>query len=198
MDDAIVIKDALRYLGAKKEDDGATELLQRVLAAYRSVFQPRAVYALVHIAERTPVIKLENCEITLAGESIRRHLDGAEFALLNAFTLGVGVDKKIKELSLARPSESVAFNAIASAYAERIADEMLMEERAKTEAEGYKTNFRFCPGYGDLSILTNRDIARTLSAEKKIGLTVTEDGLLLPRKSIVGVVGVFKKENQTI
>ena len=59
--------------------------------------------------------------------------------------------------------------------------------REEKEKEGFRTNFRFCPGYGDLPLKTNADILAVLDAAKKIGLTVTESGLLLPVKSIVGV-----------
>ena len=192
MDESRLIQDALRLLGGGAETRDATELLTRVYAAYKDVFTPRAVYALFPITKHTPAVTLEGCDIRLEGEHIRRHLEDASAALLNAFTLGVGVDKKVKELSLSRPSESVALNAIASIYAERIADEMLGAERDKLEKEGAKTNFRYCPGYGDLPLSTNIDVARVLNAQKKIGLTVTTEGLLLPRKSIVGIVGVKK------
>jgi len=193
MDVSLVIKDALRYLGAKKRDIEAEALLRRVYEGNKDTFSPRAVYGLYEIDTYTPVVKLRGYAFSLEGESIRRHLQGASHALLAAFTLGIAVDKRVRELSLARPSESVALNAIASSYAERIADEMLLEERKKIERDGYKTNFRFCPGYGDLPLKTNEEIAQALNAQKKIGLTVTEDGLLLPRKSIVGIVGVTKE-----
>ena len=112
---------------------------------------------------------------------------GETEGLFSAFTLGVLFDKKVRELSLSRPSEAVALNALGSAYAERKADELLKEVRERKEAEGFSVNFRFCPGYGDLPLLVNAEIAAALFADKKIGLTVTESGLLLPAKSIVGV-----------
>ena len=194
MDLALVFKDALRTLGAKERDPESEALLRRVYADNADVFCPRATYGLYKIASFLPEIQLDGYAFPLVGESIRRHLDGASFALLSAFTLGIAVDKRIRELSLARPSESVALNAIASSYAERAADEMLAEERRKLEADGYETNFRFCPGYGDLPLRTNEEIALALNAQKKIGLTVTAGGALLPRKSIVGIVGVTKSE----
>jgi len=193
MNVSLVVKDALRYLGARSSDPDAEALLRRVLTENEDTISPRAVYGLYAVAQRAPEIRLDGYAFPLVGESIRRHLDGADHALLAAFTLGIAVDKRIKELSLTRPSESVALNALASACAERIADEMLRVERNKLEANGYKTNFRFCPGYGDLPMRTNGEIALALNAQKKIGLTVTEDGLLLPRKSIVGIVGVTKE-----
>ncbi|MBP5404618.1 MAG: hypothetical protein J6Y74_01560 [Clostridia bacterium] len=196
MDETRLLKDALRLLGAKKEDEEALSLLERVYRTYASVFRPRAVYSLLKIKEHSPEVRLEGYAFPLVGESIRRHLEKAEYALLSAFTLGIAVDQKIKELSLSRPSDAVALNAIASVYAERIADEMLAEERGKLEEKGYKTTFRFCPGYGDLPLGTNGEIALALGAQKKIGLTVTEKGLLLPGKSMIGICGAEPKDNE--
>ena len=185
--DDLVIKDALRYLGAKAEDEQAEALLRKVLDDYRSVFSPRHVTAFFPVESTSPVVTFSGTEIVLEGESIRRHFSGATEGLFSAFTLGIAFDKKVRELSLVHPTESVALNAIGSAYAERKADELLKEVRSKKEAEGFKTTFRFCPGYGDLPLKTNAMIAAALNAGKRIGLTVTEDGLLLPVKSIVGV-----------
>ena len=185
--DDLVIKDALRYLGAKEGDQEAEALLKKVLNDYRSAFCPRQVTAFFPVELYSPAVTFTGSEIALEGESIRRHFEGATEGLFSAFTLGIAFDKKVRELSLVRPTESVALNALGSAYAERKADELLKEIRLKKEAEGFKTNFRFCPGYGDLPLGANAMIAAALGAGKRIGLTVTEGGLLLPVKSIVGV-----------
>lgn len=185
--DDLVIKDALRYLGAKEGDQEAEALLKKVLNDYRSAFCPRQVTAFFPVESHSPAVTFAGSEIALEGESIRRHFNGATEGLFSAFTLGIAFDKKVRELSLVRPTESVALNAIGSAYAERKADELLKEVRLKKEAEGFKTNFRFCPGYGDLPLGANAMIAAALGAGKRIGLTVTEGGMLLPVKSIVGV-----------
>lgn len=185
--DDLVIKDALRYLGAKAEDKEAEALLRKVLDDYRSVFSPRHVTAFFPVESVDPVVTFVGTDVTLEGESIRRHFTGATEGLFSAFTLGIAFDKKVRELSLSHPSESVALNAIGSAYAERKADELLKEVRLQKEQQGFKTTFRFCPGYGDLPLKTNVAIASALAAGKRIGLTVTDDGLLLPVKSIVGV-----------
>ena len=185
--DDLVIKDALRYLGAKTEDQEAERLLRKVLDDYRSVFSPRHVTAFFPVESIDHVVTFVGTDVQLEGESIRRHFSGATEGLFSAFTLGIAFDKKVRELSLSHPSESVALNAIGSAYAERKADELLKEVRLQKEREGFKTTFRFCPGYGDLPLKTNIAIASALAAGKRIGLTVTEDGLLLPVKSIVGV-----------
>lgn len=188
-----MIHDALRYLGAKEEDESAILMLRSVLKENRALFVPRMVTASFRVSDHSPAITFEGSEIRLEGESIRRHFEGATEGLFSAFTLGVALDKKVRELSLTRPSESVALNALGSAYAERKADALLKEIRLLKEKDGFTTNFRFCPGYGDLPLRTNAAIVAALSATKKIGLTVTEEGLLLPLKSIVGVTACLPK-----
>ena len=183
----LVIKDALTYLGAKKQDPEAEALLRKVRNDYRDVFLPRQVTAFFPVDDRSPAVTFAGTEIRLEGESIRRHFGEATEGLFSAFTLGIAFDKKVRELSLTRPTESVALNALGSAYAERKADELLKEIRDRKEKQGFKTTFRFCPGYGDLPLSANAMIVSALSATKKIGLIVTESGLLQPMKSIVGV-----------
>ena len=182
-----VVNDAIRYLGGKKEDEEARSMLNAILQANRDVLLPRQVTAIFTLKETDPVLTFDGCEITLAGESIKKHFSGATEGLFSAFTLGVAFDRRVRELSLTRPSEAVALNALGSAYAERKADALLLEVRKEKEAEGFRTNFRFCPGYGDLDIHANAAIVAALGATKKIGLTVTEAGTLIPVKSIVGV-----------
>jgi len=177
----------MRYLGAKKEDADAETLLKKVLDAYRDAFAPRQVTAFFPLEDFFPDLIFSGTEIRLEGESIRHHFAGATEGLFSAFTLGMTFDKKVRELSLTRPTESVALNAIGSAYAERKADELLKAVRDEKQAQGFKTNFRFCPGYGDLPLEANGMIVSALAATKKIGLVVTESGLLQPMKSIVGV-----------
>lgn len=188
-----VVHDALRYLGAKEQDPTAEEQLKRLFEEYSSVFCPRQITAVFNVKTLSPAVTFDNCEAVLEGESIRRFFKDASQAIFSAFTLGIAFDKKVRELSLSHPAESVALNALGSAYAERKADELLMEERNKKHAEGFKTTFRFCPGYGDLPMKTNVMIAAALGASKKIGLTVEESGLLLPMKSIVGVTACVKE-----
>ncbi len=194
MDEEKLLAAAYRLLGAKQADEGAYRLLAKVLKENETLFTPRFVCALFAVGTVSPAVTLSGADVSFPGESIKKHLAGASHALLNAFTLGAQTDKRIKELSFSRPSESVALNAIASVYAEMKADELLGREREKIEAEGFETSFRFCPGYGDLPLSANADIGRALSVEKKIGLSVTEGGLLLPRKSIIGVTGVYPKK----
>jgi cobalamin-dependent methionine synthase I len=49
---------------------------------------------------------------------------------------------------------------------------------------------RYSPGYGDLGIENNKGILDVLSAQRNIGLTITDSGIMIPRKSVVAIMGV--------
>lgn len=49
---------------------------------------------------------------------------------------------------------------------------------------------RYSPGYGDLPIEKNIDILNVLNAQKQIGLTITSNGIMIPRKSVVAIIGI--------
>ena len=49
---------------------------------------------------------------------------------------------------------------------------------------------RYSPGYGDLPLASQRFLFDALQISKKIGVTLTENCLMLPMKSITGIVGL--------
>lgn len=67
-----------------------------------------------------------------------------------------------------------------------ILDKVAKEEKSLT--------MRYSPGYGDLDISANRDILNVLDAHRKIGVTVTNTGIMIPRKSVVALIGITNKK----
>ena len=47
-----------------------------------------------------------------------------------------------------------------------------------------------CPGYGRVPIELNKELAFIIESSKKIGLTVQESNILLPQKSMIGLIGL--------
>ena len=66
------------------------------------------------------------------------------------------------------------------------------EIKEKINKDNFMT-WRFSPGYGDLPITLQREFVRVTDAEKRIGLTVNEGGILLPRKSVTAIIGLSKE-----
>ena len=53
--------------------------------------------------------------------------------------------------------------------------------------------FRYSPGYGDLPLDIQKNFLNVLDAQKKIGLTTSENFLLFPRKSVTAIIGIINK-----
>lgn len=109
------------------------------------------------------------------------YLAGSESYLLCATTLGIGIDKQLRRIEVREMSYAVVFNAMAAAYLEEQAD--AFEAQLGLGERG----FRFCPGYGGTSVADNRKIAQLLHAER-IGITFLESGLMIPTKSMTGII----------
>lgn len=177
-------KEALRYLGCKGEPDSATkELLDRAEKAFSSV-NPASCYR---------VVLKEECGILLQGNDIKEHLENCERVVVFAATLGAAADKLIRTAEIFDMAYAVVLDAYASALIEDYCDRL--EEQLREKTEGFFT-WRFSPGYGDYPISVQHDFIRFLSADKLAGVTVTENNILIPRKSVTAVIGISEKGNQ--
>ena len=56
--------------------------------------------------------------------------------------------------------------------------------------EGQYLTPAFSPGYGDWDLAAQRQVLDLLQAPKRIGLTLTAGGMLVPEKSITALVGL--------
>lgn len=112
----------------------------------------------------------------------RDYLGGSPF-LLCATTLGIQIDRYIQRLQLKDMAYATVFDAAASIFLETKADEF------EKNLEFGNLGFRFCPGYSGTSFIDNQEIARMLNAEK-IGITFLESGLMVPLKSMVGIIKI--------
>ena len=103
---------------------------------------------------------------------------------ISAYTLGSEVDKKIALLARTDASLMVVLDAVASSYLEERADEF--------EATlGENLTYRFCPGYAS-GTLEDLDAFFKLLHCEKIGMCLLESGIMLPQKSMIGIIGKSK------
>lgn len=131
-------------------------------------------------------IKIHNTLLTLRGESIKHILSQADKLVLFAATLGHEMDANILKTSYVSAVDMMILDACAGVKIEDVLDGM--EEKIKKETTNYLTP-RFSPGYGDLSLEIQKDLIDILAA-KTIGIHVTDAYMLLPKKSVTGIIGI--------
>lgn len=172
----------VHYLGYPPDVMVENDILRRIEHAVQEVEELSGFhYLYAHFTEPMPFM--------LANPAYMEHLSGADGYLLCATTLGAQVDRHLKRLQLTDMTNALVFDAAASAYLEQRADEF--ERELPYEHMG----FRFCPGYGGTSLEDSREIALRLRAER-IGITFLDSGLMVPLKSMVGIVKIGGSENR--
>ena len=166
--------EALRYLGYKDNIniDNLTPILDKCENELLKAIEPRFIYKFFPINEVNNTIQVENTSLVLTGNSILNHLKGCYGVILLSATL--------------------ILDSMASTAIEQVCDAAEKEIKEKINKDNFMT-WRFSPGYGDLPITLQREFVRVTDAEKRIGLTVNEGGILLPRKSVTAIIGLSKE-----
>ena len=126
----------------------------------------------------------------LHSNSLQRNLAGCKEVYLFAATLGIAVDTLIKRAALMDSAKGAVMQAAAATVIEAYCDEENEKLRQEAAAEVLYLRPRFSPGYGDLSLDCQRDFLNLLKAQKNIGLTVTDSGLMVPIKSVTALIGI--------
>lgn len=160
------------------------ELLRRAevaVAAVKAVADPRVVWQRFDLVQKGDGLFLGGTAVALPGTDIAAHLRGCGSCVIFAVTLGLRTERYLAGL---------AADPAAALYADT-ACSLLIEEAADLAERGMPphTTWRYSPGYGDLPLTLQGKLLTLLDAPRRLGVTLTDSGLMLPRKSITAIVG---------
>ena len=161
-------KEALRYLGAKQNDERAGVLVDLVYLKLRNEVQARCVLQKHRITVDSEGVTLD-CGVRFTSRDLAAHLKGCEEALLLGATLGSRVDMAIRRLALGSVAEGAA---------------------AQADTGGLAQRPRFSPGYGDWKLEEQKLLFPVLDCAKRIGLTLTDGLMMAPSKSVTAIIGL--------
>lgn len=181
-------REILRYLGCRTETP-PEELTQAVAQCSQILLDaawPRTVWRSLPLEGTHPA----GTEVTLMGEDIRRHLSGCDQVILLAATLGPEVERLLLRAQVRDMAQALILDSCASAAIEAVCDRLEGELRRQLAAWGRYLTDRFSPGYGDFPIEQQPELCRLLDTQRRIGLTLSASGILIPRKSVTAVMGV--------
>ena len=125
-----------------------------------------------------------------AGNDIARHLRGCDAMVLMAVTLGSGADTLMRRLELTDIALAAVVDAMASSVMEELCNTLEAEIRTSVQAQGHYLTGRFSPGYGDCPLTLQQPFAIALDTVRGLGMAVTPENLLTPRKSVTAILGV--------
>ncbi|HEX9025880.1 MAG TPA: methionine synthase [Clostridium sp.] len=185
-------EEVLRYLGYKGQDidENLTSTIEECREEIKKVITPRVVYSYKNIKSSDDGVEVITTNLILKGKDIKEHLKNSTECVLMAVTLGNEVEKRTRLYEKTNLTKALILDACATTAVEEVCDIVENGVKEKAILDGMNITFRYSPGYGDLPLDVQNSFLRALEAQKKIGLTVSENNLLFPRKSVTAIIGI--------
>lgn len=189
---AVDRRQAFRYMGMHAApDDNFLALADQCEKRLLSAVSPRYIYRVFPVVLTEEGVNCEGSGLLLTGEDAAAHLNGCSRVILLCATLSAGADVAIRAAGAEDVLAGMMTDAMASALTEQLCD-AAEKEILSAFPEEYPT-WRFSPGYGDLPLSVQEGFLRAVNAEKRLGVSVSEGGMLIPVKSVTAFIGLSRQ-----
>lgn len=185
--------EVLRYLQYKGQniDDKLNKSIDECIDLTLQFINPKFTYEKYSIkCDVEDTIEINKTNLKYESADIYNLLKDSREAYLMATTLGVNIERVTRQYSYTDLTKSLIIDACATTAIEEVCDRLQEYLNKGLDEEKKTTTMRYSPGYGDLDIRNNIGILEVLNAQRSIGLTITENGIMIPRKSVVAIMGV--------
>ena len=190
--------EVLRYLGhnGQEIDNDLNFKINQCIKETKNEIDTKYVYQIYDIKKdlNLNTVQFENTNLILKSKDISELLRDCDKCVLMCATLGFNIEKNIRRYSYNNLTKGIIIDACATTSIEEVCDLVQDSILDKVAKEGKSLTMRYSPGYGDLDISANRDILNVLDAHRKIGVTVTNTGIMIPRKSVVALIGITNEK----
>jgi len=179
----------LGYRRPAQVPERTARLIDEVMEKGRGLLAPRAIGGTFDVATADPDATVIGGTLRSASRSLRERLAGCRRAFLFAATIGAAVETWVHDLTEADDmTRGLLADAFASSAAIALGLEVETIAAATLAGEGLAPTKRHAPGYADWPLNDQAPLCALIDAPR-IGITLTEDFLMLPAKSISGVIG---------
>ena len=190
--------EVLRYLGhnGQEIDSDLNLRINECIKETKNEIDTKYVYQIYDIKKdlNLNTVQFENTNLILKSKDISELLRNCDKCVLMCATLGFNIEKNIRRYSYNNLTKGIIIDACATTSIEEVCDLVQDSILDKVAKEEKSLTMRYSPGYGDLDISANRDILNVLDAHRKIGVTVTNTGIMIPRKSVVALIGITNEK----
>ena len=179
---------SLGYPASDHASAEVTEKLPALMDLSIRISKPGAISKFEADLQLKPgIIKIANGP-TFHTRLLSKSITFASRVALFALTIGQEISDWINALSMKDILSGFIADAIASEIVEAAADRFqnLLAEKFKTE--NHFNALRFSPGYCDWPISEMPDLLAHIDADE-IGISLTPGGMMIPQKSICGLIG---------
>lgn len=186
--------EAFRYMGYKGGEikESLLKITEECELSVLDAVKPRLVYKVFDVGFSEKGVEIVGTPLIFKGNDIKEHLSECSRCVLMCVTLSADVDKLIRSYEAEGMEKALIADALASAAVEQVCNKA--EALIQSALGNYSYTWRFSPGYGDFPLDIQKEFISVTEADRKIGLTVTENLILIPRKSVTAVMGISEKE----
>ncbi len=185
-------KEILRYMGHRGAPSKETDcLIDSLIGQVCQKAAPRGSFVLKKLEKEHETIRIGSMNI--ASKNLAKNLDGCEAVIIFSITCGAQIDRLIASKSSSEPSKALTISAIATTLCEAYADSLCGELKSYFAKKMLYMRPRFSPGYGDFPLEFQRDIVTGTDAAKRCSITLTDSLMLVPSKSVTGIIGIGKE-----
>ena len=192
-------KEVYRYLGYKNSDaveNSVRSMAEKCIADVEKNMACRACYDIFPV--KTSADGALNLTFTFTNsKALAKNLCGCSEIILFAATIGIEIDRIIDKNSRLSPSSAVIYQAAGAAAIEEWCDVLCEQLRKEYEMQGKFLKPRFSPGYGDFPLEAQKDIFSVLDCPRKAGISLTENYMMLPSKSVSAIIGISAEKVTT-
>jgi len=181
-----------RHLGYEREQclrSGVSSLVDSQIRTAYKFIKPAAYYTI------KPIMDVGDSKVSADGllftsHNLARVFSGCSQAAIFVVTIGEALEKEVAQLTKeGEILKAAVLDAVGSVAVEKVADWLESMIRSITATNGNKVGWRYSPGYCDWDITQQKELFRGLDGNS-IGVNLTGTCLMMPRKSISGIIGM--------
>ena len=176
-------KEVMRYLKMFSLDKEASSLIDESIESVYKFSNPRATYIRTDIKILDDIVDFGFDKVKSV--KLAKNLCSCNEAYVVGATLGLDLERMLERLSKTDTARCVVCSAVGSALIESFCDyvnNLLAKENNLCP--------RFSPGYGDFLIAHQPRILEAIDASKKIGVSLTDNFMMIPTKSVTAIIGI--------
>lgn len=181
-------REVLRYAGCKAETEEVSRLVDKCCEETEGRLSYRVCYDIYDLRRSGDTLSFAN--INTQSDTLKTAFNGCGGVLVFGATVGAEMDRLILKYSHLEPSKALIMQALGAERIESLCDAFCRETAQELTRQGKTLLPRVSPGYGDIPLTMQKELFALLDCPRKIGLTLSEQLIMSPSKSVTALAGI--------
>lgn len=181
-------REVLRYAGCKAETEEVSRLVDKCCEETEGRLSYRVCCDIYDLRRDGDTLSFAN--INTQSDTLKTAFNGCGGVLVFGATVGAEMDRLILKYSHLEPSKALIMQALGAERIESLCDAFCRETAQELTRQGKTLLPRVSPGYGDIPLTMQKELFALLDCPRKIGLTLSEQLIMSPSKSVTALAGI--------